>query len=83
MHLFMPITFLLVTTFAPTFAAGSNLDPDPSRLCIGDEKCRYTTDYPMDDFKPPENECTCPGGSECTHSGDDTWNKHIHYSTCQ
>ncbi|KAJ5517131.1 hypothetical protein N7527_008691 [Penicillium freii] len=65
MRLFMPITFLLVTTFAPNFAAGSNLDHDPSRLC----KCRYTTDYPMDDFKPPKNECTCPGG--------------IHEHTCQ
>lgn len=41
MHLFMPITFLLATTFAPTFAAGSNLEHDPSRLCVGDEVRYY------------------------------------------
>ncbi|PYH74449.1 uncharacterized protein BO88DRAFT_400127 [Aspergillus vadensis CBS 113365] len=83
MRLFTPITLLLATTIAPAMAAAVNVDYDPSRICNADEKCRYTTDYPMDDFKPPARECTCPTGSECTFEKDDIWNSAIHIYSCQ
>ncbi|KOC10743.1 hypothetical protein AFLA70_197g002111 [Aspergillus flavus AF70] len=76
MRLFMPITLLLAATLAPTFAA-------PSDPCVEDQICRYTTDWPMEDFKPGPSECTCPSGTMCTESGTDPWNSGIHHYTCQ
>ncbi|GFN16052.1 uncharacterized protein AtWU_05853 [Aspergillus tubingensis] len=81
MRLFTPIT-LLVTTIAPALAA-VDAGQDSDHICNANEECRYTTDYPMEDFKPPAKECTCPTGSECTFEKDDMWNSAIQIYSCQ